>query len=360
MNMQQFRGFTERKRFTDLDIGELFVFTIGQSVYIKISNNQFAYPIPFGTPPRQNKSVDVAGIGPRFYQNVFGIVGNPEVAGPPQQDFPTTFYSSTEPDAGVFPGADPILGFPYTPDQYQLFIDALTFDQFTNASVPAHLHWTLPSLTLLAVQIPHLTPYMWRIYFAVPNDITQSCSIDIPRTQAFRYIYPINYMWAAPWIGNVAPARPVGSGYAVPGGDTFNGIANIHPDSSIVFDARPPDTIDHFRLERGMDSLSNPTIISDAISSATTTYDDSSGRDPAHNYFYRLSGILTNDTTHPIPFNDVGLIRPYTLSVVRANGTNTITWDAPDPSQWPVTPADITVSFPPFVFPATTTCPSPP
>jgi hypothetical protein len=373
------------------------------------------------------------------------VVGNPAVAGPPQTDNPTTFYSSTPAADVVFPGTDPYLGFPYTPIEYQLYMDPVSSTDFANGpGVPAHLFWTLPSLKQLIVKSPVGTTLPWRVYFASANNINLAWSIDIPITSAFQYLYPTNYLWAVQWIdAGSPPACPVGAGTAVPSGDQFNGSANIASNGTITFTAFSASVLDHWVLSRGVDSLNSPTIQQlfgtsllsnftmpavndlnptpahvadttwtalnriicldsvnymkvigiDAVNGLLTLenianlsdwglpshltnnqaqgtvissshdllpldFYDSSVRSASSSYFYSLTGKLKFISAKPIPYNNVGLIRPYTLNARTDGAQPRLTWDAPDPSAWPTTPTNQV--FPPTQHqPFTNTLPCP-
>lgn len=340
MNMPLFRALRERKRFTDLDVGELFTTTVGGQVLIKTANNKYAVPSPPGNGSRIG-AVDMNGIGPRFYYKPDNrLFTNPEVFAPTLTDNPQFFTGENSSGPGVCPGVDPILGFPFLPLHYQLFIAPLT--DFTNTNIPAALTWTVPgSLDFIRIDYQPFLPYPLRIYWASVDDIHQAWSIDLDITTALNVmIYPAIYIWGAVWTSpTTPPSCPSFAGTAIPGGDTFGGIASFRKQGvNWVWDfiAKGGNFIRNFTLERGTDNLNNPTMLDNNIAAGQTSYDDYSPRLAGHDYFYRLTAI--DRYFYSIPYNLVALISQKVFTATVVGNTVNLNWEVPNVSQWPSTP----------------------
>lgn len=352
------------------------------------------------------------------------------------------FSSQMTSQGAICTGTDPILGPPYPPVFYQLFIDQP--NTFVSAggggSEPAHLYWTMPLLILQVVVNNNANKR--RVWFGTVDDIGQANQIDIA-AQSANVIHNANYIWCQLWSGSTPPAAPVGGGSLVGTGTgttgvDFNGtiVCNNVPDNTFAYFALPAISVDHISLRRWRsNSGCNPALafndldpctdktndgipsqisagtytsaafdtpalngnIDDGSGSLTVvdsslvsngqrvfittaglyvvnyaidpthvsitsvpssnnvaagthiltgqrvapiqTADDYSSRDANTNYFYQARIWLTGGQGYYYSFNNVGLIHPYTLNVVRnTNGTNTLSWTGPTAAEvasWP-------------------------
>src|SRR6185295_17288218 len=132
-----------------------------------------------------------------------------------------------------YDGVDPVLGPPFTPVFYQLFIDLPgTFANTPGTGNGALLYWTIPALTL-TVQVVKSTAgstQKKRAWFATSNNIAQASFIDLSGNKPY-YIQPNAYIWFAEWSGSTPPTTPVGSGTLIgqgtgTTGTAYNGVIN--------------------------------------------------------------------------------------------------------------------------------------
>lgn len=444
MNLVQVPGFIESTTFNRLGIGEMFDLsrTTPSGPFVKVSRS--TYGRLNGAGPTNNNRFQPFG-------TVTDIIGRVHYFNfPPQTIFNRTAqvvvprspalstYNNIIPSGGAAnQGADPVLGPPFAPVFFQLFIDLPDPYATTGGagSNPARMYWTIPQVNMIVIGEEHLNPFKFRVWFGLVDDITQAHYLDVfhDAPGSNRYVYPSNFMWAEEWlnINTTPPPPPVTAGVAVPGGTNFNGFAIplfTNP-GAFQFVSHVVDSFDHFELRRsrGDSNFSDPTnlgipnissvgttmtagfttpsvgstvdvdavdssqvsigqyvvlqtaglyLITDINGSTVTCQsvpsssnvdagtvitatglriapvqfaDDYSARDATTNYFYQLKCVLTNKTIlDSVLYNIVGIIRPYTLTATPVYVTiggvpvyqkSVLTWDAPDPTNWPSTPA---------------------
>lgn len=168
-----------------------------------------------------------------------------------------------------FQGFDPVLGPPFAPIDYQLFIHPF-FDStsFVRPNGPeASLFWTVPDLAAFAYSFLEAVFPATGIVDIWYSNTTNDPSVAILRGtfdtmnlsppgfttgQPAPYIAGLKYAWAT-----AVGVAPVGPGVSIDGGNTFlgkfswNGGINPGAFAAIVkWSAAPPDTFSFFTLQR--------------------------------------------------------------------------------------------------------------
>lgn len=274
------------------------------------------------------------------------------------------FYSGSGAGETAWQGNDPILGPPFAPIDYQMFVTPLRTDQFAGNSPPVHIYWTIPDVS----NYVYSRVTLFRLFF--PSYSVWFSDSSNPAT-AQRGIDPDVNSGAPGWIGKAnfiwltgpAGTPPTQPGSPISGGNTFAGniraFGDTDPGTMLSFVAWTPDTIDHFTLERGrndfcagnvstifsnipLSAACSPTPGNPIVDCAGTGVDDTSVRDANTSYFYRLTGFTTGGLV--FPYNTVAVIHPYTLTIdpnardANNNRVTLLTWNGPTPTElaaWP-------------------------
>lgn len=354
MNLVQHNQLFARTKFYKLKAGALFTFSSNGTTFLKVGPDSYGLPVPsqFSIPgPVGTVALDT---GPLFYAKPATPVSSTGIDVFEPTPNPDLVYTGSTPGSTGSNGFDPVLGFPYAPTHYQLFIDSISTDQFARTNgvggPASHLTWTVPTLNLLVIKQQHLNPFKWRVWFSLDNDFSHASQIDISATSGGQYIYPSAYLWCAEWTnGNTTPPTgPISNvGQAVPTGVTFNGNAELtfeaHPGfgiGDIKFTTQGADSIVLFTMERGHNDFDAGHVDLQITNGNTNLREffDVSDRDPAMSYFYRLTGTTANGVT--IPYNYCNLIHPFIFTASNAT-PHVLNWTAPTPAElaaWPVGP----------------------
>lgn len=237
------------------------MFNRGSQAFVKVSNSSYGLFVQ-GDPVQQTSligSVPIIG-GVRFYYKPEIALGiNPETFEPIPN--PIVYYNGVISSEGFAnQGSDPVLGPPFPPIDYQLFIDTpAIFARTTGQSgtgLPAHLYWTVPdvhfSYSFLKGTFLERDIVLW---IANTNNPAQSSPYYLRNTTGAPpvsgYVYSIwvssfKYIWITfpPSDGVIGPA-PVGGGTAPNGGNAF--IGKVSPNLTGPFPYDPANIVWNFQ-----------------------------------------------------------------------------------------------------------------